>query len=72
MGCNCKWMEIIISLVILVFTFWMTTVSKWIVVIAAIALFLHALMCKNCHISHGMDSEKGSMATSKKSSRKRR
>jgi len=52
MGCNCKWTEIIIAIVIFVMVVWPgllgSSVSNWVVAIAAIALFLHALMCKNC------------------------
>jgi type IV secretory pathway TrbL component len=48
MCCNCKWTEIILAVVILIFAFWQTVASKWIIVIAAIVLLLHALMCKNC------------------------
>jgi hypothetical protein len=48
MGCNCKWTEIVLAIVILVFVFWVTTASQWIVAIAAILLLIHALMCKNC------------------------
>jgi len=52
MGCNCKWTEIVIALVVFVMVIWPgllgMQVSKWVAAIAAIALFLHALMCKNC------------------------
>ena len=48
MGCNCKVTEGILAVLILVFTFWATVASKWIIVIAAIVLLLHSLMCKNC------------------------
>ena len=52
MGCNCKWLEIIVAIVVFVLALWPlfgTMVSKWIVAIVAIVLFLHALMCKNCN-----------------------
>ena len=52
MGCNCKWTEIVIGLVILIFTIWPgiigVTASWWVIVIAAIVLILHAFMCKPC------------------------
>ena len=48
MGCNCKWVEVVLAIVILVFTFWSTAVSQWLVAIAAVLLLIHALMCKNC------------------------
>jgi len=48
-GCNCKWTEIIIALVILIVTIWPNivgaTVSMWLVVIAAALLLIHALKC---------------------------
>lgn len=51
MGCNCKWTEIIIAIIIFVTAMWPNffgSASRWITVIAAIALFLHAILCKNC------------------------
>ena len=45
--CNCKVGEIIFGIVILVFTFWETAASQWIVAIAAALLIIHALACKN-------------------------
>jgi hypothetical protein len=52
MGCNCKWMEIIISVVILVFAIWPELIpglqGSWVVIVAAALLLIHALMCKNC------------------------
>ena len=47
--CNCKWTEIIIALVILILTLFVTASwSQWVVIIAAVVLLLHAFMCKNC------------------------
>lgn len=52
MGCNCKWTEIIIAIVVFICVMWPNflgaVASKWVAGIAAIALFIHALMCKNC------------------------
>jgi len=52
MGCNCKWLEVIVAVVILIVTIWPTIIgtaaSWWVVVIAAALLLLHALKCKNC------------------------
>ena len=42
--CNCKVSEIVLGLIILVFAFWHTAVSDWIIGIAAILLILHGLM----------------------------
>ncbi|MBS3076853.1 hypothetical protein J4233_01140 [Candidatus Pacearchaeota archaeon] len=47
----CKsWCELVIGLVIaLVALFaWNTTYSKWVIVIAAIALIIHSFTCKKC------------------------
>lgn len=46
MGCNCKMMEAIIGIVVIVFALWMTTASKWILVIAGVLLLLHSFKCK--------------------------
>jgi len=48
MNCNCRWVETILGLAILVFTWWMVSWGKWVVTIAAAMIILHALMCKNC------------------------
>lgn len=48
MGCNCKVTEIIIGILILVFTWWTTDYSGWIVTILAVILIIHALTCKKC------------------------
>ena len=46
----CKWCELVIAIVILVFALWETTYSKWIIVVAAIALLIHSFIkCKYCY-----------------------
>jgi len=49
MGCNCKWLEIVIAVVILVVTIWPgiigATGSWWVTIIAAALLLIHALKC---------------------------
>ena len=50
-NCNCKNTEIVLGIVILVFALWETTYSKWVIVVAAILLLLHAVSCKNCGVS---------------------
>ncbi len=47
MGCNCKHVEIILGLIIVIFSF-VNFYSQWVIVIAAAALILHALKCGNC------------------------
>ena len=50
--CNCKWLEIIVAVVVFVMVMWPallgSDVSKWVAAIAAVILLIHALMCKNC------------------------
>ena len=68
MGCNCKWTEIIVAIIIFIAVIWpalLGSASKWIAAIAAIILFVHALMCKNCGKYDDMGSMK-SPATSRK------
>ena len=71
MGCNCQWMEVLVAIVILVFTFWMTTASQWIVIIAAVVLLLHALLCKNCKMCKD-DGSMSKMSTSKSMNKKKK
>lgn len=49
---NCKWIEILLAIVAIVFTLWPTAYSKWVVVIAAALILIHALSCKMCHTHH--------------------
>lgn len=46
------WCETIIAIIIFVFAMWPNLIgdmySQWVVVIAAIVLFLHSFMCKSC------------------------
>ena len=52
MGCNCKWTETILALVILVFAIWPSLIPQvqgsWIIIVAAVLLLIHAWTCKNC------------------------
>lgn len=66
MKCNCTWTESVLAIIILVFTFWTTAYSTWVIAIAAILLLLHALTCKSCK-----NCDMG-MAKSESRSRKRR
>jgi len=51
----CKsWCEAILGIIILVFVLWETTISKWVVIIAAIVLIWHSFMCKKCFMKHEM------------------
>ena len=44
MMCSWKTNDVILGAVILVFTLWQTSFSKWIVVIAAAILIIHAFL----------------------------
>ena len=46
MGCNCKITELILAIIIIVFVWWQTTWSGWIITIAAALLIIHAVSCK--------------------------
>lgn len=53
MNCNCKWVESVLAVLILVFVIWPTqifsaTVSWWIVIISAALLLIHSLSCRKC------------------------
>lgn len=50
---GCRWLEAILALVIIVFTYWPTMLfstmtSEWIVIVAAVLLLIHALFCAKC------------------------
>lgn len=45
--CNCKITEIILSIVVILFAFVNAAYAKWIVVIAAVLLLIHAFTCRN-------------------------
>lgn len=57
----CKsWCELIIALVVIVFSLWQTMYSKWILVIAGIVLLVHSFSCKTCFMGNnaGMSKSK--------------
>jgi hypothetical protein len=51
MGCNCKWTEIVLGLIIIVFA-WPELINvawaAWVVIISGALLIVHALKCGNC------------------------
>lgn len=78
MNCNCKWIESVLALVVLVFAVWPDmlglVVSKWIVIVAAVLLFIHAWTCKSCCNTSGskmMAAGMNSKSTKKKTAKKR-
>jgi len=47
---SCKWIHVILLLAIIVFALFVkSSVSTWIVVIAALALLIHAFWCRHCN-----------------------
>lgn len=45
----CKsWCEAVLGIIILIFAFWQTTYSKWVIVVAAAIMVLHSFSCKKC------------------------
>ena len=44
--CHCRSMEIILSLIILVFLYWENSASTWVIGIVAILMLIHGLFCK--------------------------
>jgi phosphatidylglycerophosphate synthase len=62
---NSRFKEVFLGAVILVFTWWNVSASKWIITIAAALLVLHGFACMRCY-GHGM------MHEEMPSSRKRR
>lgn len=50
MSCKCNWVEAVLAVIIILFTYMYTTSSQWVVIIAAVLLLLHALLCKKCQM----------------------
>ncbi|PIN93335.1 hypothetical protein COU54_03480 [Candidatus Pacearchaeota archaeon CG10_big_fil_rev_8_21_14_0_10_31_24] len=44
--CNCKVFEVIAAIVLLIFAFWETSASNWVIAVVAVLLLIHALSCK--------------------------
>ena len=61
---NCGWIQTVLAVLILVFAIWPTqifsaTVSTWIVIVSAVLLLIHAVICKKCDgICAGMVKDK--------------
>ena len=69
MGYNCKLTESILAILIIIFAFWQTAASIWIIVIAAVLLLIHSHKCGGCSTCATCGNEK---MPKKKSSRKKR
>ena len=60
MSCKCNWVEAVLAIIIILFTYMAKASSKWVVIIAALLLLLHALMCKKCQMCEKMVESKSS------------
>jgi len=62
MGCNCSLTEKIIGVVIIVLAIWPNVIgatnSKWVIVVAAAVLIIHAFKCSACNMPAGSDMKK--------------
>lgn len=65
MKCNCSVGNIVLAIIILIFAFWQTSYSQWVVVVAAVLLIIHELWHKHSWMgmNKGMSSD---MAVKKK------
>ncbi len=54
MECNCKYVQVILGLVVFVFAMWPETIgavaSKWVISIAAVLFIVHAMKCSGCEM----------------------
>ncbi len=67
---NCKWIEVILAIIIIVLAGSSWSYAVWIVILAAAGILIHALTCKTCHVGHSMGS--ASMRSPSSRSRRRR
>ena len=63
----CKsWCELILGIIILIFSFWKTTYSMWVVVIAAVILIIHSFTCPRCFPKHNINMSKSGSSRSRR------
>ena len=74
MGYNCKTTEVILALIIIIFSFMSWSSSKWVIIVAAVLLLIHAFSCKDCGACKSCDVPKAKATTRspRKSSKKRK
>lgn len=70
MFCKCNWYEAILTIVIIAFSFMRAASAKWVVVIAAVLLLIHALSCNKCGMCEGMNADAKKSYSSKKGKRR--
>lgn len=51
---NCKWIEVTLAALIIIFAYSSWDYATWIIVLAAAGILIHALTCKVCHTGHHM------------------
>lgn len=49
---NCKWIEAILAVIIIVFANSSWVYATWIIIVAAAIILIHALTCKTCYKGH--------------------
>lgn len=49
MGYNCKWTEIVIGLLVILFAWWTPTYTAWILTVLGLLMLWHAFKCSSCH-----------------------
>ncbi len=67
---HCGWGGVIGALLVILFSFWQTAYSKWIIVIVAVLWLIHSLGCKDCCAAKAKP--KARRAKPKKRKKKRR
>ncbi len=45
---NCKWIEGVLAVIVIIFALWQTSASQVILVIAGALFLIHALSCQKC------------------------
>ena len=43
-----KWGGAVLALLVILFSFWQTAYSKWVIVVIAVIWFFHAVGCNDC------------------------
>ena len=65
MNCKCSWVVGVLALIALVFAYADATKFKWVIVVSALLILLHSLMCK-MHANCGQMESKGVMTKKKR------
>ena len=63
---SCNWVQLVLAALILIFAFWQTVASKWIIVVAAVLILVHSFACPCCKEGSEMWKQKHAKAKPKK------